>query len=44
MATNVDNSGHYFIFSYDENGGSLNVMMTAVAKMFKLEIWHVGNQ
>jgi len=36
--TLIITNGHYFILSYEQDGGSWNVLLTAVAQLFKLEI------
>jgi len=36
--TLIKTNGHYFILSYEQDGGSWNVLLTAVAQLFKLEI------
>ncbi len=38
----IKTNDHYFILSYEEDGGSRNVVLTAVAQLFRMEIKQAG--
>jgi hypothetical protein len=40
--TLVKTNGHHFILSYEEDNGSWNVVLTAVAQLFRMEIKSAG--
>ncbi len=36
--------GNYLILSYEQDGSSWNVVLTAVAQLFRMEIYSVGRK